>query len=228
MVIGWTMRQANRTARAAAVLLSLAALLVATAAPAVAADSQRRWRSSRYGRKGAEVWVEAPRYVFPIGKGYKDEYDIAGGSGFGFGVMFAFSDNLALEGRLLQTAHSMAGDDSQWDVSQTLVGFRYGFRYERALQPYVAAGGSRVSLERDSVESQATEFRRLSGYGAYGTLGVDYVFSTRWVVGLRADYVRMRYTESIVGTESDTIDDAIDGSSIGLSLSVHYRVPTWW
>ena len=222
------MRQTSRATRAAVVSVALALLLAATACPAEAAERAYRWRTSRYGRTGAEVWLEAPRYVFPIGKGYKDEYDIAGGSGFGFGVMFAFSDKLALEGRMLQTTHEMASDDHRWDLDQALVGFRYGFRYERALQPYVGAGGARLSLEWDPAESQTTEFRRISGYGAYGTLGVDYVLSSRWVVGLRADYIWMRYKESIVGTESATLDDPIRGSSIGLSLSAHYRVPAWW
>ncbi len=208
--------------------VALALFLAATTCPAEAQERAYRWRTSRYGRTGAEVWVEAPRYVFPIGKGYKDEYDITGGSGFGFGVMFSFSDKLALEGRMLQTTHEMAGDDRQWDIDQALVGFRYGFRYERALQPYVGAGGARLSLEWDPVDNQTTEFRRISGYGAYGTLGVDYVLSSRWVVGFRTDYIWMTYTESIVGTESATLDDHIRGSSIGLSLSAHYRVPAWW
>ena len=222
------MRQTNRRAALAVVFVCVATLLAVSTCPAMARERPYRWRSSRYGRKGAEIWAEVPRYSFPVGKGYKDEYDLHGGPGFGFGVMFAFSDKFALEARMLQTIHDTVVDDVRWDIDQALVGFRYGFRYERAFQPFVAAGGARLSLEYDPIENQTTEFRRLSGYGAYGSLGIDYVVSNRWVVGFRTDYVWMRYSESLLGTQSDTIDDAIKGDIVALSLSVHYRVPVFW
>lgn len=222
------MRHTNRRVRPTVVYVVLTALLAGALCSADAAERSYRWRTSKYGRKGAEVWVEAPRYAIPVGKDYKGDYDVRGGVGFGFGVMFAFSDKLALEGRMLQTTHKTAQDEKTWDIDQTLIGLRYGFRYERAFQPYVGLGGARLSFEYDPTESQATEFRRMSGYGAYGTLGLDYVASNRWVVGLRVDYVWMRYAESIVGTQSYTMDDPMDGSVIGMSLSVHYRVPVFW
>ena len=221
------MRPTERGIRAAAALV-LVAMLAALACPANADTPARPRRSGRYGRKGAEIWLEAPRYVLPTGRGYKGDYDIEGGVGFGFGVMFAFSDNLALEGRIVQTTHDLAASELAWDMDQALVGVRYGFMYDRALQPYVGLGGARVSLEWDRTDELLTEFRRTSGYGVYATLGVDYILSNRWVAGFRIDYVEMKYAEVIVGTDNYTLDDAIDGSSFGASLSIHYRVPVWW
>ena len=222
------MKQTNRRAALAVAYTMALTLIAAAVCPAAAPERPYRWRSSRYGRKGAEIWAEAPRYGFPVGKDYTGEYDLHGGLGFGFGVMFAFSDKFALEARMLQTMHETVADDRSWDIDQALVGFRYGFRYERAFQPFVAAGGARLSLEYDPTKNQTVEFRRFSGYGAYGSLGIDYVISNRWVVGFRTDYVWMRYTEAIVGTQNYTLDDDIKGSIVGLSLSVHYRIPVIW
>jgi len=204
----------------------LALAVVATADAAQGAGS--RWRTSRYGRRGAEIWAEAPRFVAPTGKGYDDEYDLREGWGFGFGIMFAGSDNLGFEGRMLQTTHEALSSGRTWHIDQYFVGGRYMFRQERRVQPYLSAGGIYVGLEWQGGSDPATDFERLSGYGAYATAGVDYIISSRWVAGLRTDFLWMKYTRSIVGTDESALDDPRDGGSVGLSFTVGYRVPVWW
>jgi hypothetical protein len=221
------MRPKTDTARIVAVLLVSLVAVAVLASDACAQRSGPRWRLSRYGRSGAEIWGEAPRVTVPVGKGYEGDYEIGSGVGFGFGLMFGFSDKLGLEGRMLQTAHKST-DGKLWDLDQYFVGLRYTFMYERQIQPYVVLGGARLSAEWNQPEGGISTFERLWGYGAYGTVGVDYVVSSRWILGLRSDYVWMRYTRANVGTAESDLDDPIDGSSIGLSLSLHYRIPIQW
>jgi len=186
-----------------------------------------RWRSSRYGRAGAEVWGEFPLVTVPVGKGYEDEYDLGGGLGFGFGLMFGISDKLALEGRMAQTEHQ-SSDGRGWDLDQYYAGFRYTFRYESAVQPYVGLGGARLSLEWTEDDGGVSDFERIWGYGAYATVGVDYVMSRRFVAGLRADYVWMKYSRANIGTEESDVEGSFNGSALGFSLSLHYRIPLAW
>lgn len=221
------MRPKTDAVRFIATLALLTLAVSAWTLAAEAADGTPRGRTSRYGRGGAEIWGEVPRFVLPSGKGYDGEYDLSMGTGFGFGLMLGLSDKLAFEGRLAQTKHK-TDDERHWDIDQYFAGFRYTFRHERALQPYVAVGGTRLSLEWNEPEGGFSEFARLWGYGAYGTAGVDYVLSSRWVVGSRVDYLWMRYTRANIGTYEGDLDDPLDGSFIGFSLSLHYRVPLYW
>jgi hypothetical protein len=219
----------------------LATVLLATATDdSSAARSKRpsRWRTSRYGRQGAEIWLEAPRLGLATAKGYRngarlygykvDDFDLLPGWGFGFGLMFALYDQFAVEFRYVQTSHDVANRDKRWDLDQMFAGARYVFFHDKQYQVFVGAGGVRQTLELDSTEFLLTNFERLSGYGWYSTAGLDYVASSRWVVSLRADYVLMKYAHVLVGTDEKEIEIPFDGSSFGTSISFNYRIPIWW
>jgi len=228
----------GRTGVAASILIALALVLVMSGVSCAQSRGKSRWRTSRYGRQGAEIWLEAPRVGVATGSGYKngtdlpgdltDDLDLATGLGFGFGMMFGFSDNVALEARVVQTSHGVSGSDKRWDLDQIHVGGRYTFLHDRRIQIFAGAGGARSTLEFDASESLLTDFERLSGFGWYVAGGVDYVFSSRWVVSLRTDYTVMKYNHILVGVSEEDIEDPLDGSSLGVSLSVNYRVPVWW
>jgi outer membrane protein W len=232
--------RSRRTGRIAAgsILITLALMLVASGTSSAQSQGRPRWRSSRYGRQGAEIWLEAPRVGLAMGSGYKsgvelpgdvtDDLDLSAGLGFGFGIMFAASDRIGFEARVVQTTHAVSGSDQRWDLDQIHVGGRYMFFHDRPVQVFVGAGGARSTLEFDASESYPTGFQRLSGYGWYVTAGVDYVVSSRWVVSLRTDYTVMKYDRVIVEINETDIEDALDGSSLGASLSFSYRVPVWW
>jgi outer membrane protein W len=221
------MRRNSRTMWSlTAVTVAVASVMLA-ASLASAQDASARWKMSRYGRSGAEIWAEFPLTTVPLGDGYEGDYDVGSGLGFGFGLMFAFSDKIALEGRLAQTEHR-SGDGRTWDLDQYYAGFRYMFRYEEALQPYVALGGARLSLEWADDNGGLSDFERVWGYGAYGSVGVDYVISRQWVAGFRANYVWMKYSRANIGTEENDLEKSLDGSTLGFSLSFHYRIPLAW
>jgi outer membrane protein W len=221
-----------------AFLVALAFTLVASGTSAAQSEARPRWRSSRYGRQGAEIWLEAPRVGVATGSGYKngvalpldvtDDLDLTAGFGFGFGIMFAASDKIGFEARVVQTTHKASAGDLSWDLDQIHVGGRYLFLHDRPIQVFVGAGGARSTLEYDSSESLVTGFQRLSGFGWYATAGVDYVVSSRWVVSFRTDYTFIKYDRIIVGINEEDIEDALDGSSLGVSFSISYRVPVWW
>lgn len=223
---------------ARALLIALAFALVASGTSAAQSETRPRWRTSRYGRQGAEIWFEAPRLGVATGSGYKagvelpgagtEDLDLRAGFGFGFGIMFAASDQIGFEARVVQTTHKTAAGDVGWDLDQIHVGGRYLFLHDRPIQVFVGAGGARSTLEFDSSESLLTDFQRLSGYGWYVTAGVDYIVSNRWVVSFRTDYTVMKYGRINVGTHEQDIEDALDGSSLGISFSFSYRVPVWW
>jgi opacity protein-like surface antigen len=225
-------------AGAAAILIALALLLLVSGLSSAQSEPRSRWRSSRYGRRGAEIWLEAPRVGVATGSGYKNgtevvddltnDLDMSAGLGFGFGIMFGFSDNVAVEGRVVQTTHDVPDADRRWDLDQIHVGARYQFLHDRPIQLFVGLGGARSTLEFDTGDSFVVEFERLSGYGWYVAGGVDYVLSSRWVVSLRSDYTVMEYGRVNLGTTENDIEDPIDGSSFGASLSISYRVPIWW
>lgn len=220
--------------------LAIVAALVLLASSVSSAQStgRSRWRSSRYGRRGAEIWLEAPRVGVATGSGYKNDtmlpgdvtndLDLSTGVGFGFGVMFGVSDKVGFEARVVQTNHSVSGSDMSWDLDQVYVGARYTFFYDRRLQLFLGAGGARTTLEFDASESLLTEFERLTGLGWYAAGGVDYVLSSRWVVSLRTDYTVVKYNRVLIGTSEDEIEDPLDGSSLGAAISINYRVPVWW
>jgi hypothetical protein len=228
----------NAVRAATALSVALAFVLIATSVSSAQTTGRPRWRSSRYGRRGAEIWLEAPRLVFATGSGYKNgteipggvtnDLDLSPGLGFGFGLLFGVSDKVGLEARVVQTTHSVPDSDMRWDLDQIHVGGRYTFFYDRPIQLFLGAGGARSTLEFDTTESLLTEFERLTGFGWYVTGGVDYVISSRWVVSLRADYTVMKYARVQVGTSEDDIEDPLDGSSLGASLTINYRVPVWW
>jgi opacity protein-like surface antigen len=205
------------------------AVIVALSSAASASDGRRtRVKLSRYDRRGAELGGEVPRFLIPIGKGYEGEYGIGDGWGFGFRALFVLTDVIGLEGRIVQTNHHVSSTDSNWDLDQYLVGGRYMFRGERALQPFVAAGGTRLALEFDEGENQTTDFIRLSGYGAYVSAGVDYILSQRWVAGARVDYIWMNYSHLNEGLAESDLEHTLNGSALGFSLSLSYRVPILW
>ncbi len=218
----------------AATVLALAALLIAGGLSETALAQRPgpvKRRSGSYGRQGAEIGVEGPRFVFPIGKGYEDgahdeEIDINDGVGFGFGLMFLFSDKIAIEGHLLQTGHKTA-DGREWDLDQATVGFRYIFLHENRLQPFVGAGGARLSLEAASDTDLVNDFFRITGLGFVAYTGVDYVVSSRWVLSARADYFFVSYGDGLFGTAEMELDDPVKGDGLGLTLGLAYRVPVF-
>jgi hypothetical protein len=180
-----------------------------------------------YGRRGAELWVEAPRFTAPIGDAYMGEYRIENGWGFGFGLMFGLTDVIALEGRVLQSDHKVTSTGDRWDLDHAFVGLRYTFSPEEAWQPFVSVGGVRLSLERASVLETSADFRRRTGYGAFVAAGLDYVLSPRFVLSVRGDYVVMWYSREYIGTDEFEIDGAPRGDGAGATLCLGYRVPTW-
>ena len=139
--------------------VALAFVLIVSGTSCAQSRGGSRWRSSRYGRQGAEIWLEAPRVGVATGSGYRngtelpgdqtDDLDLSPGLGFGFGIMFAFSDKVALEGRIVQTSHDVSDSDRSWDLDQVFAGGRYIFLYDRRIQIFVdAREGSEEDMER--------------------------------------------------------------------------------
>lgn len=222
------MRLRNRNT-VLAVALVLAALMVATTAIEASASSRSGWRSTRYGRRGAEISVEYPRVVFPAGAGYRMEYDAAQGSGFGFGLMWGISDNIAFEGRMLQTNHVVGADEEerQWDIDLLSVGVRYSFFEEYRLQPFAGVGWAKLTMERDAGSASPDPFERLTGYGGYVTIGIDYIHSSAWSAFLRGDYTHGGYGHYTLGLEEEALEDPLSGNCASVSLGVAYRIPVW-
>jgi len=219
--------------------LLVTTVVVGTVSTASAQDGPKvARRSNRYGREGAEIWIEAPRLTLASGSGYRngveltDEYevnvDLNSGWGFGFGIFFAMSDNILFEGRMLQSVHTVDAFDDvdarDWDLDQAYIGVRYVFRYENQFQPSVGVGGLRYSLEYDPASD---DFVRMTGFGGYVSVGVDYIISRRWALLLRADYSVMGYTNALYGTDDLDISDTLDGSAFGVSVGLSYRIPMW-
>ena len=223
------MRRRNSHTLSAGALVLAILLLATTAIYASAARPGRNWRSTRYGRKGAEIWVEFPRLTLPVGAGYREEYDVTEGLGFGFGLMWGISDNIAFEGRVLQTNHTTgSGDEEQeWDIDHIKIGPRFTFLTENKFQPFVGAGWSKLTLERDAGEDSSEPFERLTGYGAYITLGVDYIHSSQWSAFLRVDYTHGGYGHLNVGLDEEDLDDPLSGNCVSAALGISYRIPAW-
>lgn len=218
------MRPRNR----ACIAVAAAALVIVVGA----ADSDASgWRSTRYGRSGAEIWFEVPRFAFATGGGYKDDYDLDSGMGVGFGIMFGVSDNIAFEVRLLQTNHEEPVNERAWDLDIVEFGARYTFLHEFRLQPFVGAGAARVALEHDFDSDDYDFFERVSGWGYYATAGVDFIWSSSWSLFFRADYVMADYSRGYLaeGGESDEGDlpERLEADSFAVTLGVAYRIPMW-
>ncbi len=221
------MRLRNSHTQAAVALVAAAVILAATAVEASAASHGRGWKSTRYGRKGAELWVEFPRLLFATGAGYRENYDVTEGLGFGLGMMWGISDNIAFEGRMLQTNHTAGAEDKEWDIDLLKVGARYTFLDEYRFQPFVGTGWAKMSIERDTGFESEDPFERMTGYGAYVTIGVDYIHSSSWSGFFRADYTHGGYGHRTIGLEDETLDEPLSGNSVAVTLGVAYRVPAW-
>lgn len=220
------MKRVDR-AGARAVVVAVAAVVIAGGLAVDACGGPRT------GRKGAEMSGDFPRLTFPVGSGYSDENNpsewpddsskaIDTGWGFGFGVLFGFSDNIAIEGHMAQSNHSAGAMD--WDLDVFWAGGRFIFMHDESLQPFVGIGGARLALETDS-PGQSALFTRLAGIGPFFYGGVDYVLSNRWIVGLRVEYAMVKFTEANIGLTAVDLEESIDGSVLTLALCFSYRIP---
>ena len=205
--------------------------LLAALALALCADSSRALSGESpfvgHGRKGAELWVEAPRYTVPIGEAYEGEYWIENGWGFGFGLMFGLTDVIALEGRVVQSDHEVLSTEEQFDLDHAFVGVRYTFRPEEEWEPFVSVGAVRLALEKETELETSSNYRRMTGYGAYVGAGLDYILTPRFVLSVRGEYYVVWYTREYVGTDEFDLDDSPRGDATGITLCLGYRVPTW-
>jgi outer membrane protein W len=218
----------RRQTSSARIILTILLTVILTAALAVEAGAQRSGRrSNRYGRTGAEISMEFPRFGFATGRAFSEERDVGPGLGFGFGVMWGFSDNLAAEGRMLQTNHNSETADIPWDIDEVLIGGRFTFRTEDVFQPFVGLGFSRVALERDEGSSSAVGFERASWYGGYVAAGLDFVWSSQWSGFVRADYSVVGFGHETIGTEEADLGGKERGDTGAVSLGITYRIPSW-
>lgn len=206
--------------------LAVASLLTVFATSASGQASRGGWRSSRYGRMGAELSVEFPRLGFATGRGFSEDRDVEAGMGIGFGIMWGISDNLALDARILQTNHRAGPDEIEWDVDQVLIGGRFTFFTEDAFQPFVGLGFSRVALERDE-SLLGGGFERVSWLGGYVTAGLDYIWSSQWSGFLRADYSVVGAGHETIGTEEADLGAKERGDAAAVTLGLTYRIPSW-
>ena len=220
------MKRADRVG-ARAVVVAVAAIAI-TAGLAVDACG-----GPRTGRKGAEMSGDFPRLTFPVGSGYSDEDNppewpddssksIDAGWGFGFGLLFGFSDNIVIEGHMAQSNHSAGATD--WDLDIFWAGGRFIFMHEDRWQPFVGIGGARLALETDD-PAQSALFTRLAGIGPFFYGGVDYVLSNRWILELRVEYAMVKFNEANIGLAAVELEESIDGSVLTLALSFSYRIP---
>jgi opacity protein-like surface antigen len=210
-----------------------AAVVVGAVLLALVPQHAEASRASRAGvptsRKGAEIWVEAPRYALPAGDGYVGEYALEyeppEGLGFGFGIMFGIADKVGIVGRLVQSNHKVLSTGDHWDLDQAFVFLKYAFIGDGRAQPFVGAGYVHYSLEWDPGEDETGDFTRLTGHGFGVSAGVDYFYSPRIIVSLRADYSIGGYSRRFIGTDEETLDEPLDGSTFGASITIGYRVP---
>ena len=166
--------------------------------------------------------------TYATGAGYREEFDVSEGIGFGFGLMWGISDNIAFEGRMLQTNHTAGADgEEEWDLDIIKIGPRYTFFEEHRLQPFVGAGWARLTLERDFGIDSSDSFERLTGYAAYVTLGVDYIHNSSWSAFFRADYTHGGYGHHTLGLEENRLDDPLSGNCASMTVGVAYRIPSW-
>jgi outer membrane protein W len=204
------------------ITLALALLLVLVAADAAPAKLRGFIPRSRHG---AEVSVEIPRYILPLGDGFVGDFAIDEGWGFGFGLMLGFADKLGLEARTVQSNHRVAA--GEWDLDQTFVGLKYCFVRDSAFQPFVSAGYCHQLMETDSIDAPLDEFTRLSGHGAYASAGIDYFRTSKFLFSVRVDYVLMDFTRGAFGIDEGDLDSPLDANGFAASLSIGYRAPIW-
>ncbi len=176
-------------------------------------------------RRGAEVCVEFPRYIVPLGEGLVGDYYIDEGWGFGFGLMLGLLDNVGLEARTVQSNHRVG--EGEWDLDQTFIGVKYCIVGDSSFQPFVSAGYCRQLMETDSLDAPLEEFTRLSGHGGYASFGIDYFQSSKFLFSIRADYILMDFTRGAFGIDEANLVESIDSDTIAVSLSVGYRAPIW-
>ncbi len=211
----------ERPARAAVLTLVLVLLTIMPGA------SHARLKgfvpSSRSGL--AEVWVEFPRFAEPFGDDYVEDYAITNGWGFGLGVSFGFADKLCLEGRALQTNHTV--EDADWDLDLAYVGLKYCMVRESPFQPFLSVGYVRQNLETDSSYAQHREYVRLAGNGILTSVGMDYYRSKKFFVTLRVEYAFVDYSYAIFGTDEQNMEESLDGRVLSASIGIGYRAPIW-
>jgi hypothetical protein len=221
------MRLGNNHIPTVVALVAVAVTLATMTVEASAARPGRGWKSTRYGRKGAEISVEIPRVLYATGGGYSGDYDVTEGLGFGFGLMWGISDNIAFEGRMLQSNHTVGAEEREWDIDLIMVGARYTFFEAHRLQPFAGTGWAKMTLESDVGFVSNDSYERLTGYGAYVTIGIDYIHSGAWSGLFRADYVHGGYGYRITGADENSPDEPLSGNCVSMTLGITYRVPTW-
>jgi outer membrane protein W len=173
------------------------------------------------------MWVEFPRLVFATGAGYAGDYDVTEGLGFGLGMMWGISDNIAFEGRMLQSNHTVGSEEKEWDIDLFLLGARYTFLEENRYQPFVGTGWAKMTMERDVGLTSSDPFERLTGYGAYVTVGIDYIHSSSWSGFFRADYTHGGYGHWTLGLDEAKLDDPLSANCVSMTLGLAYRIPAW-
>ncbi len=214
-------RAVGRPTRAVVLVLALFFLTIMPGA------SHARLRgfvpSSRRGT--AEVWVEFPRFAEPFGDGYVGDYAITNGWGFGLGVSFGFADRLCLEGRALQTNHTVG--DADWDLDLAYAGFKFCMIRDSPFQPFLSAGYVRQNLETDASYAHHNEYVRLTGHGILASVGMDYYRSDRFFITLRVEYAFVDYSYAILGTSEADEWESLDGCMLSASIGIGYRAPVW-
>ncbi len=207
---------------ARAVVVTLALVLIATASGTAHARLKGFVPSSRRGT--AEVWIEMPRFAEPFGDDYVGEYAITNGWGFGLGVSFGLADKICLEGRSLQTNHTI--EYAEWDVDMAYVGIKYCMVGDSPFQPFLSAGYVRQNLETDT-SSLHGEYTRLTGHGILASAGMDYFRTDKFFITLRVGYTFVDYSYGIFGTDEQSLVESLDGRMLSASIGIGYRAPVW-
>lgn len=208
---------------APAIILALTLVLLATVPGTVHARLRGFVPSSRRG--AAEVWVDFPRYAEPFGGGYVEEYAITDGWGFGLGVSFGIADKLCLEGRSLQTNHTV--DGAEWDLDLAHIGLKYCMVGDSPFQPFLSVGYIRQNLETDTSYEQHGEYVRLTGHGILACAGMDYFRTDKFFITLRVEYAFVDYSYAVFGTDEQNLAEPLDGSVLSASIGIGYRAPVW-
>ncbi len=208
---------------ALAIVLALTLAILATVPGTVHARLRGFVPSSRRG--AAEVWVDVPRFAVPFGDDYVGDYAITDGWGFGLGVSFGLADKICLEGRSLQTNHTI--DGAEWDLDLAHIGLKYCMVGDSPFQPFLSLGYIRQNLETDASYGQHGEYVRLTGHGILACAGMDYFRTDKFFVTLRVEYAFVDYTYAILGTDEQNLPESLDGRVLSASIGIGYRAPVW-